>query len=244
MKYFYVASFLWLIFLPSQLYAQSDEITVAQFSQKAAGADLLMEDWLIFDFKNTPHTDYEVVDLGDRTVVKATSKNSASGLIMPVDIDPMEYPIMEWSWRVDDLVEDADITQRSGDDYAARIYITFDIPLDSLSYTNRLLYLTASKFYKEGRIPARAMNYIWANKAAVGEVHPNPWTDLSMLQVVESGDEKLGIWVTEKQNVLEDYRNIFKSDPPKINSIAIMTDTDNTEGTARAFYGDIVFKKE
>jgi hypothetical protein len=42
--------------------------------------------------------------------------------------------------------------------------------------------------------------------------------------------------------VLDDYRTAFGDDPPPVNSIAIMTDTDNTDGEATAYYGDIVFR--
>jgi len=64
-----------------------------------------------------------------------------------------------------------------------------------------------------------------------------------MMIVVESGDEKTNRWVTQKRNLLEDYRNAFHTDPPPISSVAIMTDTDNTGEAATAFYGDIVFKQ-
>jgi hypothetical protein len=49
--------------------------------------------------------------------------------------------------------------------------------------------------------------------------------------------------VTEERNVLEDYRKAFGEDPPLINGVAIMTDTDNTGESAVAYYGDIWFKK-
>ena len=42
--------------------------------------------------------------------------------------------------------------------------------------------------------------------------------------------------------MLQDYRAAFGGDPPPVNGIAIMTDTDNTNGEAAAYYGDIVFR--
>jgi hypothetical protein len=41
-----------------------------------------------------------------------------------------------------------------------------------------------------------------------------------------------------------DYRAAFGEDPPPINGVAIMTDTDNTGESATAYYGDIVFKRD
>jgi hypothetical protein len=226
-------------------YAQAQEKAVTQFSLMEPGSTITDSDWILFDFKNVPLTSYEVInDENGVPVIKAESNASASGIIREVDIDPNEYPIIEWRWKADDLVDEADLTKRSGDDYAARIYITFDIELESLSLKNRMLYLTASKIYPEGRIPARALNYIWSNKAEKNSIHPNPWTELSMLKVVRNSEDELGVWMNERRNILEDYRKVFKTDPPRINSIAIMTDSDNTKGSATAFYGDIIFKKE
>jgi hypothetical protein len=59
--------------------------------------------------------------------------------------------------------------------------------------------------------------------------------------VVESGGAKVGGWVEESRNVFEDYRQAFGEEPPLINGVAIMTDTDNTKERAVAYYGDIRF---
>jgi hypothetical protein len=61
--------------------------------------------------------------------------------------------------------------------------------------------------------------------------------------VVESGPQNLGLWVKESRNIYEDYKNAFGEEPPMINGVAIMSDTDNTKEQATAYYGDIVFMK-
>lgn len=75
----------------------------------------------------------------------------------------------------------------------------------------------------------------------VGTLVDNAFTDFAKMIVVESGSTKVGAWVEEERNVYEDYRLAFGEDPPAINGIAIMTDTDNTQERAVAYYGDIVF---
>jgi len=72
-------------------------------------------------------------------------------------------------------------------------------------------------------------------------VVPNPYSDRSMMVVVESGEKNLNRWLTEKRNIYEDYRYVFKDEPPMISGVAIMTDTDNTGESATAYYGDILF---
>jgi hypothetical protein len=59
--------------------------------------------------------------------------------------------------------------------------------------------------------------------------------------VVESGLQKVGIWVDESRNIYDDYKKAFGEDPPMINGVAIMSDTDKTKERVTAYYGDIVF---
>ena len=43
----------------------------------------------------------------------------------------------------------------------------------------------------------------------------------------------------DRQKDQEDYRRIFGEEPPMVGAIAIMTDTDNTQQSAVAWYDDI-----
>lgn len=182
-------------------------------------------------------------DKEGNTVIRAESSNAASGLIYKVDIDSKKYPVIEWRWRVDHVVEEGDVTRKDGDDYAARIYITFDYDKTNLGFTDRIIY-EFIKTFTSYNIPLRAINYIWANDAKKGLVVPNPFTDWVQMVVVRNGSDKRQTWITETRNILDDYREIWGEDPPRISGVAIMTDTDNTDGEAEAWYGDIILKKE
>ncbi len=48
----------------------------------------------------------------------------------------------------------------------------------------------------------------------------------------------------ETRNIYEDYKEAFGEEPPKITGIQIMTDSDDTESSARAAYGKIIIKKK
>ena len=51
------------------------------------------------------HTRYELVMDDGVVVVKAVSAAAASGLIRKIQIDPLEYPIVEWRWKVNNVRE-------------------------------------------------------------------------------------------------------------------------------------------
>ncbi|MDR8392932.1 DUF3047 domain-containing protein [Aliifodinibius sp. S!AR15-10] len=200
--------------------------------------------WAPMEVKADNRTEYSKrQDKEGNTVIRAESKNAASGLIYKVDIDPSEYPVIEWRWRVDNIVEGGDVTKKSGDDYAARIYVTFDYDKANLGFTDWIKYMFI-KTFTSYNIPLRAINYIWANDTEKSRIVPNPFTDWVQMVVVRNGSDKRRTWITETRNILEDYRKIWGEDPPRISGVAIMTDTDNTGGEAVAWYGDIVFKKE
>jgi hypothetical protein len=218
-------------------------LEAAKFSVAEAGGSF-PAGWKPLTFKNIDkHTVYSLVKDEDAVVVKAESQASASGLIREIKIDPREFPILQWRWKVGNLLKKGDVRRKEGDDYPARIYITFEYDPQKLSFLDRTKYGLVKAFYGQYP-PLAALNYIWESHAPKGTLVPNPFTDRAMMIVVESGAEKLNQWLTEERNVLEDYRKAFGEDPPLINGVAIMTDTDNTGESAVAYYGDIWFKKK
>jgi len=56
-------------------------------------------------------------------VIIAHSRNAASGLIRSLRADPADYPVIQWQWKIDHVLEKGDAGTRQGDDYAARIYV-------------------------------------------------------------------------------------------------------------------------
>lgn len=215
------------------------KLVVANFS--AADEGLTLPDgWAPLTFKKIErHTTYEVVKDGPVSVVKAVSEASASGLTKAVAIDPHEYPIVRWRWKVENVLQKGNVNRKDGDDYPARLYITFAYEPAKVSFGRKLKYQAGRALF--GDIPIGALNYVWDGQSPVGTVVDNAFTDFAKMIVVESGPKRVGTWVEEERNVYEDYRLAFGEEPPAINGVAIMSDTDNTNERAVAYYGDIVF---
>lgn len=226
------------------LWSQAGEVFYAgQFSDASPG-DKLPAGWQSFIFKNIDaHTSYSLVKDGDKTVIQAVSKASCSGLIRKSRINPEKYPIIQWWWKAANIYRKGDITKKEGDDSPARIWITFENDLQKSGIIERARLKLAQLFYG-GCPPHGALVYIWASKAPVGTIAPNPRTDRVKMIVVESGKNALGTWITEERNIFDDYVKAFGVKPPMISGIAVMTDSDNTKESAIAFYGDILFRKK
>lgn len=234
---------LMLVLAPGIINGSDDNvIAVGRFSAMAPGTQVSGWEPMTFD-KIESHTRYALVADDGRTVVRADSSASASGLIKPMQIDPNDFPILTWDWKVSNIIDGGNVTKKSGDDYAARIYVTFAEAPEQLSFFQRTTAAVIKAFY--GRtVPAAALAYVWGNRAEVGSIHPNPYTDRLQMIVVESGPAKLNHWRPARRNIVEDFRQAFGTDPPPISGIAIMTDTDQTAESASAWYGDISFSRK
>ena len=221
----------------------AERVPVGVFSQAGIGQALALN-WQPLTFKRIErHTDYSLVQEGGAVVVKAVSAQSASGLIRRISIDPHQYPHLQWRWKVNNTLQGGDVSRKDGDDYPARIYITFAFDPDSAGYFEKLKYQAAQLLFGE-EVPYRAISYIWGSNSTADTMVANPYTDNVMMFVLQSGDAQLQQWVAENRNIYEDYKAAFGEEPPMINAVAIMTDTDNTGESAVAWYGDIEFRGE
>jgi hypothetical protein len=217
---------------------------IGPFSLAAAGGPL-PEGWLPLTFRHIPeHTRYTLVrDAEAGVVVKAQARGSASGLIHALDLPATQRPRLTWSWKAATLIAAGDVRRKEGDDYPARIYVSFKYSPERLSILERAKYTAARILY--GEYPPHAgLNYIWDARAAVGTVAPNPFTDRVRMIVVESGPERLGRWLAYERDIVADYRQAFGEDPPPIAGVALMTDADNTGEEVVAYYGDIALSPQ
>lgn len=200
--------FIFLIVMPCMSFA--DEIQVSRFAADG------LSGWESKSFEGT--TDYRLVKEGSRMVVKATSHNSASGMVRKIRFAPSKHRYLHWSWKIKETIKNGDEKLKSGDDYAARVYVVFP-----------------GRYFWQ----MKAINYIWANKLPKGSFIASAYAANSKMVAVESGNAKAGQWLTEERDLFADYRTLFGTDPPEAEAVVIMTDTDNTGGVAEAWYGDI-----
>lgn len=218
----------------------ADELTVGEFSSLDPGQKL-PPSWEPMTFSNIEtHTSYSLIRDSQRTVIKAHSQNAASGLIRHVRVDPREYPWLQWSWKIEQVLERGNVHTKEGDDYSARIYVAFAFEPEQASLWQRIRQKTA-KAFTDRELPGTALNYIWANKADQETITPNPFVQESMMVVLQSGNARSKQWISEQRNILKDYQRAFGKEPPEIIGIGLMTDTDNTGEETTAYYGDIIF---
>lgn len=155
--------------------------------------------------------------------VHMKSENTSSAVYKEIDFDLKEFPFINWRWRVTKLPKGADVRKRASDDQAAQVYVIFPRFPESLN--------------------SRLLGYIWDTSAPAGLSLQSRKNRNTRYVVVKSGQNGLGEWFQEKRNVYEDYRMLFKEEPPKAGSVSIMIDSDDTASSAESFVTDIYFSK-
>lgn len=185
-----------------------------------------------------------LVDDAGGTVLQMTSEGSAGAVIHPASVDAATTPALAWRWKVDRVVARARYESRDGDDFAARVYVFFDFPLEALPFATRWKVRLARLVYGEG-VPAAALCYVWDNTHAPGSTAWNAYTDRVRLVVLESGGGKAGQWVDERRDVAADFRAAFGAQlagpVPRVTGIGAGVDTDQTGERVVTRFGDFRF---
>ncbi len=172
--------------------------------------------------KFTGETEYRLINLEGFSVLRADSRQSASGLVKKQRIDLNKTPYLNWRWRIENRLKTDNEGKKADDDYAARVYV---------------LVSGGLAFWR-----TRAVNYVWSYSQKKDDVWPNAYAgnNVQMLALRDRGDS-LNHWYQEKRNIKADLEKLFGEAIDYIDAVAIMTDSDNTKGRAIAYYGDMFF---
>ena len=226
----------WLLLLPLPAFAAA--VWVGDF---ASPDGAIPPPWRIErPNPDAPPTSYRARLWDGVHAVEARAVRSMALLARPVTIDLARTPILCWKWRIDAPLKSADMTQKSGDDYAARVYLSFTVAPERLGLGTRMGLGLARSIHGD-QIPDAAVNYIWDNRHAVGTWQPNAYTERARMLVLRSGSAFAGRWVEERRDVGADFRTAFGHPPLRLTGVAIATDTDNTGEEALAGFADFRF---
>lgn len=174
------------------------------------------------------------------TVLRSHAASAGGSLIHRVDLDPKDHPRLAWRWKIDHVVQGADIARPEGDDYAARVYVMFDLPLSELPFALRTKVRVARLLH--GDVPSAAICYVWDNRAPVGTIRPNSHVGNVRMVVLRSGSEGAGKWASESRDLDADFRAAFADlnrPTPRIVGVGVGNDTDQTNENVTAWFGDV-----
>lgn len=181
---------------------------------------------------------FAIVADGGQHVLQVSSSASASSWVARVAIDAQRQPLLGWRWKVSRSLPVSSLKDKAGDDYAARLYVLFDLPLSRLSALDRLR-ISAAQAFSGTDIPTASLCYVWGGQQPVGSHGPNPYTDRVQMLVVDSGDTRAGQWRTHQVDLAQDWAAAFGGEMPLVKGLAVSADTDNSGDQVQAWFGDI-----
>lgn len=167
-------------------------------------------------------TRYQLIQHQGEQALKAMARRSASGLVLEQAISLEDTPVLSWRWLLEEGLDSLDERQKSGDDFAARVYLIRD---GGFFFWRTL-----------------AISYVWSSRDAAGTHWPNPYAgdNLQMVALRDRSDRP-GKWYSESRNVRDDFLRFHGEAVDQIDAIAIMTDADDSGKAASALYGSLTF---
>lgn len=184
------------------------------------GSGSRIEGWKVREWKG--RAEIEAVDTEVGQAIHLKSESTSTALYREGSIDIKTYPYVNWKWMVKKLPKGGDVRNKKADDQAVQFYVIFP-------------YKWPAAFN------SRLVGYVWDTSAPVGAELTSAKTPLTKYIVLESGETGLGKWRAEERNVYEDYKRLFKEEPPMPSGISVMIDSDDTKSSAESFVADIYF---
>ena len=212
------------------------------FSKLSPGQSL-PKDFRMVSYPNVKPNQFALVLDEGRTVLKVNSSNSAGSMAAPVALLGLQSSTtLQWRWKVDRYLEKADMDEKLLDDHSARLYVFFDVPLDSLPFADRAKIRLARSIAGVD-VPTAALCYVWDNKHRAGYTAWSPFTRQLRKVVLQTGLASIGQWRTETRDVAADFKDAFGFEAPAITGISVGSDTDQTDDRVTTWFGDVGFKK-
>lgn len=202
--------------------AGPDELIVDPVSN-GLGKDDLPVGWDLKQWFGGGH-DIRIEKNDDKPVLFLLSKQNSFGVYKKLDFDIHDYPYLSWRWKVTVLPTGGDVRNKKTDDQAAQVYVLFP------------------KF--PAAVNTRLVGYIWENLTPKDLHVTSRKSSNTRYVVLRNGTDPLGQWETEKRNVLQDYRNLFQEEPPKVGGVTLMIDSDDTNSTAEGTFDILTFSKK
>ena len=142
--------------------AMAAAAAVTAFSGAMPGAEL-PQGWRALQVARVPPAELTLVAEQGATVLRVRTDASAGAAAYALRQEPGEAPVLAWRWKVERSLEGADLRTRAGDDFAARVYVFFDVPEEDLPLFARLR-MHLARLLHGAELPTAALCYVWDNR--------------------------------------------------------------------------------
>jgi len=198
--------------------------------------------WQHQSFPGKRKNQYRYVWREGRPAMAVQSEGAISALRKVMHTGSASVEQLQFSWKVASLIEQADLQDSARSDSPVRIVLAFDGDRSRLSAKDAMLSELARTLTGEA-MPYATLMYVWSNRLPVGSVVSSRRTDRIRKMVIESGPDGLNRWLDYQRDIKADFERAFGEPPGRLMAVGIMSDTDNTGGSVRAWYGPVTLQR-
>ena len=157
----------------------------------------------------------QLVQDNGKQALQMRSEQASFALQKKVHIALQESPFLVWQWKVTELPRGGDFRRADTDDQAAQLIVAF-----------------SSRHF---------LTYIWDSTAPKGLVTAAsaPVFKKIFAIVMQSGPQVLGNWISERRNLIDDYKQVFGAAPRALEGVRIQINSQHTKSRAEAYWYSI-----
>lgn len=191
--------------------AQAQETVLVDFS---SSREAVPPGWELI--VKTGEAALQLVQDNGRQALQMRSDQASYALQKKTNIALQSSPFLVWQWKVTELPTKGDFRKSSTDDQAAQLIVAF----------------SSSRF----------LAYIWDTTAPKGimATAPAPLFKKIFALVMQSGPKELGTWITERRNLVEDYKQAYGEDPETVEGIRIQINSQHTQSRAESYWQSVL----
>lgn len=190
-----------------------------------------------------PMTRFTPDTVQGRAAVRVEADKSYGNLVHRLPAAPVPARL-RFSWRLQQPMAASNLHSKAGDDVAAKVCLSFDLPLAQVPFMDRQRLRLAREVSGED-LPAATLCWVWATTEAVGAKIDNAFSPRVRYIVLRNGADAPGTWLDEQRDVAADFLRAFgdeSSTVPPITGVAIGADADNTGGQSVAHIAGLRFE--
>lgn len=147
-------------------------------------------------------------------VLQGTAEAAASGYGLEQRFDITPETTLSWRWRVLEApAVGATEKTKATDDFPARVYVIRKGPFGLLS--------------------TQSLVYVWSQTSPPDSLWDSPYTSKVKMMAVQPADGDQG-WSEVRRNLAADWQRAFGKPLDRLDGVALMVDSDNTQTRAQA----------
>lgn len=201
----------------------SPDVIIFDPVKDGLGEDDVPVGWKLKQWFGGGH-DIRIDENEGRSVLHLISKDNSFGVYKKIPFDIRDFPQLSWRWKVTVLPTGGDVRNKHTDDQAAQVYVLFP------------------KF--PAAVNTRLVGYIWENLTPKNLHVTSQKSSNTRYVVLRNHTDPLNQWMIETRDVLQDYRDLFNEEPPQVEGLTLMIDSDDTNSNAESYFDILQFRKK